>query len=1136
MFIAATIEDFQDRFRNLQKHIVREIDNSKMSTLTVLNALTLLPPKLKKEYEESITENLPTLEKQVQISSLFLRINPLLSFIDYGLLEYIINQFGSPSLKGDMTAYSSDMQMFMKDTTIQQLIDHLPGQQKVPPNFEALRAKIGKDARTCTLAEINRVRTRVCAEAKLSDIVFHLIALESSNSFILTFLVPSVLVPDVVEFAKKLDESFFQNKSIIHLSVGNRWVYNNKIFAFGAEMKLKYQNFFTDTSHIIHFPLPNRQGFRLATIQREAVGLDKLDEFSQTTISFGINDIVRNKNPVELENIIGSAHHQSEIVLIEGAASSGKTALSEHICKKWGKGELFEQFSAVVLVQLSDPAVQSAKSIADLLPFQDVAVAQEYASEIIATNGRGILWVLDGWDELPPHLQQDSIFRRLIPPTPSDQLIEEIKGDYQYTGLASCYHTKEEIWNVYLRKNTLFCTQYYNQRYLNESSIVVTSRPVLSGNLCTVVSSRLEILGFTPAEQRQYFAECLKGNSQTLRALLSKIKENPGIHNICYLPLNAALTVDYFKLNNHSLYKTKYELLSSTILDCIKQHFKRNKGEDIAVASLFDLLKSEVTKDLFQQVCQVAYHGLMENKSSFSLSDLPDDAGTLDLFQAVKSFKIDGKSLFYKYSHLSFQEFLAAMYMASCLSDNEQVAHFRQFFHEPRFISTFHYYGALTMLKAPEFDEVFTEIASNLMTTCSRFLPLLHCLFEAKEPALCQALAEKLRCISKCSVCCVYTPLDCLAIGYFLSTSENRDVKAAYICSNDIGNYGITLLMKYMYERSASFGWKLNLRGNVMYKDGVSAIANALQSSTLLYRLTIRGNPIGGRGLLLLSKALITNSSLVKLDMSHCSLEISKENGPVLTEMLRKNKTLRDINLAGNSKISDLGVFFIAEGLKRNTVLEKLNIPDVGPEGGKAIAEAVAANPSLRLSELRIFRLQISEDSGPSFVDMLHRNKSLKCLHFTQISDVGVSFIAEGLLENSTVERLFLYHCNVTAAGARHLSTMLIKNSSITSMGIGHNPIGDVGVAHLASALKENRTLRDLDIRFCKITDDGVSSLADAFQTNQSLGSLVLSFNNRITMEGIRRLYSVIDDVYRKSLNFNNMSRLFGRVNVQGTL
>ena len=61
----------------------------------------------------------------------------------------------------------------------------------------------------------------------------------------------------------------------------------------------------------------------------------------------------------------------------------------------------------MILVQLRDPRVQSANSIADLLPTKDHAMAGQAAREILANEDSGVLWILDGFDELPSHLQED---------------------------------------------------------------------------------------------------------------------------------------------------------------------------------------------------------------------------------------------------------------------------------------------------------------------------------------------------------------------------------------------------------------------------------------------------------------------------------------------------------------------------------------------------------------------------------------------------------------------------------------------------------------------------------------------------------------------------------------------------------
>ena len=84
------------------------------------------------------------------------------------------------------------------------------------------------------------------------------------------------------------------------------------------------------------------------------------------------------------------------MILIDGAPGSRKSTLTVtvHICEQWGRGELFNEFTVVILVQLRDPRVQSANSIADLLPTKDHSMAEQAAREVIDNEGSGILWIL----------------------------------------------------------------------------------------------------------------------------------------------------------------------------------------------------------------------------------------------------------------------------------------------------------------------------------------------------------------------------------------------------------------------------------------------------------------------------------------------------------------------------------------------------------------------------------------------------------------------------------------------------------------------------------------------------------------------------------------------------------------------
>ena len=442
------------------------------------------------------------------------------------------------------------------------------------------------------------------------------------------------------------------------------------------------------------------------------------DRFVRMTISGRVDDILHAKSSIKLENLFGDTN-TNQIILIEGAPGSGKSTLAVHICQIWGKGELFQQFTVVIFVQLRDPAVQRAQTIADLLPVENV-VANQLADDLITTNGHGLLWVLDGWDELPAHLQQDSMFTKLI------------------------------------------------QRMLSECSVVVTSRPISSADLHPIVSSRIEVLGFTPEEQTQYFTECFKEDTKALEALLEKIEENPMVQSICYLPINAAFIVYTFKYKNQSLPNTEYEIYLSIILSCIQRHFEREgRGHYLPryLASLDNLSRSEVVREPFQRLCELAYHGVMRNKVTFSSIDLPQGSSTLSLLQAIESFLQGGRSVFYNFLHLSIQEVLSGYYIATQLSESDQVSQFQQLFDHPRFAVVFQFYAAITKLKSPGIYQVIAKTVDA--GSKPLIVSLFRCLYEAQDPSLCLYVAERLKYQLNLEDMFL-SPLDCLSISFFL--------------------------------------------------------------------------------------------------------------------------------------------------------------------------------------------------------------------------------------------------------------------------------------------------------------------------------------------------------------------------------
>ena len=452
------------------------------------------------------------------------------------------------------------------------------------------------------------------------------------------------------------------------------------------------------------------------------------DEYVKQTITGKIDDILLQKTPVELKNIFLEVS-QRKFVLIEGARGSGKSTLALHICQEWAEGKLFQEFDIAILVRLRDPLIRDVKMIADILPCVDRTMANEQDTVIKSLYGKGVLWVLDGCDELPSDLPQNSIINKLIRPGMS------------------------------------------RESPLHKSTVIVTSRPSSSAELHLLVSSRVEVLGFTPHQLEQYFTQCLNGNSQAVQTLLDKIQENPVVEDSCYLPLNASIVLNCFLWYNHSLPTSNHGIFTSLVQSSLKRFLQDRLGKtDTLVGNITstDSLPSELHTP-FVQMCQLAYHGIHQNKVTFTHEDLTTlsitkDISDIGLLQSVPSILGDDQLVYYCFLHLSIQELLAAIHI-SLMSPKYQISVFEELFDKNRFSAVFRFYAGITKLttsrwflsKLPRLlcpvpASIFDLVRKIIKSECEKkygesrhlLLTLMHCLYESEDSSLCAFVANLL--------------------------------------------------------------------------------------------------------------------------------------------------------------------------------------------------------------------------------------------------------------------------------------------------------------------------------------------------------------------------------------------------------
>ena len=834
-------------------------------------------------------------------------------------------------------------------------------------------------------------------------------------------------------------------------------------------------------------PSPTQKFINLAIIKKERIQRGKIDDdFVQKSIRGQIDDILLEKSPIKLEEIFSKIEGERKVILIDGAPGSGKTSLTVHVCQRWSRGELFEEFTVVILVQLRDPAVQSAKSIADLLPCPDIETAQQVADAIKATNGRGVLWVLDGFDELPSNLRKKSLLRDII-------ILAKISP-------------------------------------ISLSSVIVTSRPISSGDLCESVSSRIEVLGFTREEQRQYFTECLKGDTKAVDTLTEKLSEKLGIEGSCYLPLNASI-VAHLYLSDGSVPNTVYGMFSSFVQHFLSRYLCERLGKTREEARLrsLDNLPSEL-RGPFNELCEVAFKGTSENKVTFSESDLEAVKHSavireVGLLQSTPSIISNGKVVYYNFTHLSVQEVLTSVYI-SRLPASEQISTFDRLFGDSRFGPVLQYYAAITKLRTsrpwlsklpswliPESITVhMLDLVRRIIAKGSKplLVSLLHCLYEAQDPSLCQFVAEQLGGSLNLSNTSL-TPVDCLAIGHFLSsvdrtTSNNKVFKVDldYCSLGDAGTKSLMHSISRHIDPHCTVNTHLDmwLERNEIHEEGASHIAEVLNNTSIVSGLWLYGNPIGDKGLQTIFNSLKQNNTLKYLSVYLC--DMTDAGVPSLAEAMTINTTLeRLVFLPHDTNEKDTLVpllrylyeaslfHFVAEQLGgrldlRNTSLTPADCVAIG---------YFLSSVTLTTSNNKVFKVNLNNCS---------------------LGDAGTKSLMRSIIRHIDPHSTVNTHLNmelrtneIHEEGASHIAEVLNNTSIVSGLLLDHNPIGDKGLQIVFNSLKQNNTLKDLNVSHCDMTDAGVPSLAEAMNINTTLKGLCIQ-NDAITNNGLTCLVEVL--------------------------
>ena len=317
-----------------------------------------------------------------------------------------------------------------------------------------------------------------------------------------------------------------------------------------------------------------------------------------------------------------------KFVLVEGAPGIGKTFFCSELYRKWATLQSLQEYKIALHLKLRQELVQTAKSLSDILQFFHVnrEFCARVEKEILRSDGKDVLFILDGFDEMPSSVMQV--------------------------------------------KNCFIMKVIRGQCGISKATRVVTSRPSAlhdKDRYFPRKRTHLEILGFTKERILQYAKSALESDPafEHFKQFLNSSSRN-AIYSLMHSPVVCAIVLSIYRSGfvKKLMSKTMTQLYQTLLQVLIRRDMiKRGEwNEDTPVPS-FESLPSEVP-DL-KKVCKLAFDGLFSEKVQIEFTVLDADFQSFGLLTGIRERDMyRGLKTIYSFLHLSIQEFLAALYVS----------------------------------------------------------------------------------------------------------------------------------------------------------------------------------------------------------------------------------------------------------------------------------------------------------------------------------------------------------------------------------------------------------------------------------------------------------------------------------------
>ena len=497
------------------------------------------------------------------------------------------------------------------------------------------------------------------------------------------------------------------------------------------------------------------------------------------TVQESVDEIIGDKTTTSYQSMV-DVNSIGTFTLLEGRPGSGKTVLMNKISCDWAKGEILNS-SLLIFIPLRRLGAEPDRKLATLLRVACSALSQydikELVSLIESTQGKGVVFAFDGFDEYVPYyyekmvsIEEEISHKNSAPKKKWYDIFRRKRKSRHYATVKGQVSKETKILGFRpVQIEDVF--EILKGKYLTKSTIFVTSRPGACNDIREYAKKRIEVLGFLKPQIIEYVHHYFGSDKCKAERLMAHLEDHPNLMNMAYLPLHCAMLAFLYE-DDTVLPETETEFYKHFTLSTLLRSFRRKQGSITTITS-FDQLPHRV-KITFDNICKLAFNATLNSKQVFTSADIKsilpgtvsrDDVSDLGLIVTDHYFMRFGLDDTYTFLHLTFQEYLGAVYIVELLSKSELINIIQKFKYKRNLSVVWRFLCGMM-----DFSDTNTMGAfKSLMKATEDKAVKLQCCYESQHSSPCSYIINAFNGQLKLNN---FTPSDCTAIGYTINKSD----------------------------------------------------------------------------------------------------------------------------------------------------------------------------------------------------------------------------------------------------------------------------------------------------------------------------------------------------------------------------